>query len=69
MASEDEFNFENDESIGGNSSIIRSSQGSNASSLLGGKFGRTRSQRKKARQEEEEEKTELKMKKLDWLET
>lgn len=54
---EDEFNFENDESIGGNSSLVKSSQGSNTSSLWSGKLGRTKSQRKKARQEEQEEKT------------
>ncbi len=47
---EDEFNFENDESIGGNSSLVKSSQGSNTSSLWSGKLGRTKSQRKKARQ-------------------
>jgi hypothetical protein len=47
VMNEDEFNFENDESIGGNSSLVKSSQGSNTSSLWSSTLGGTKSQQKR----------------------
>jgi len=53
MADDNDLSFENDDSLGGNSSVaIRSSQSSTTSSLLSSKYGRTKSQRQRLRQSE-----------------